>query len=1102
MIHALCSPHASARLARARAWLSGQSGSGAEELLVVAPPDAARDLLREVAQERGAAFGWHRATLARIGASLAAPALCERALVPIGALAAEAVAVRVVHELGLRGGLGRYARVGDGPGLPRAVVRTLEELRLARVAPQAPRVVAPELVDLMQAYEAALARAGLADRARVLDLAVAAAREPSFRHPLLGLPTLLLDVPIRHAAERELVRALLARAPAGLVTVAAGDLRSLAHARALGLEPEASTSEGAGALASLQANLFEKGAGAERAAGEEVEILSAPGESRECVELARRLQGFARAGTPFDRMAILLRSPEEYRPHLEDALGRAGIPAYFATGVVRPDPTGRAFLALLACAAEDLAASRFAEYLSLGVVPDATNAGAPPPSPPPDQRWVAPDAELVAEAVAEALGALAPAFGAAADAPQLAGDPEGAAVTDGRLRAPRRWEELLVEAAVIGGRDRWERRLDGLRHELEQDLAEQEDPEDAVALRIRRELSDLEALRGFALPLLSDLEALPREAAWGEWIDRLGALAARALRDPQRVHAVLAELAPMAGVGPIGLAEVRLVLARRLLELSLPPERSRYGRVFVAPCEAARGLAFDVVCVPGLAEKLFPKPISEDPILLDRHRRALAPELATNEDRVAAERLALRVAVGAARERLLLSWPRLDLEKSRPRVASFYALEALRAGEGMLPAFDALEERAERATDARVGWPAPARPEDAIDEAEHDLALLRRVFEGDPAASVGTARYLLGANPHLGRALRFRGRRWLARWTGADGLVRPSEGARESIAPGALAAIATHALSARSYSPTALQHFAACPYRFLLQAVHRLAPREAPEAIDEMDALQRGSLVHEVQFELFGALEREGLLPVGPANLPRARALLDETLDRVGARHHDELAPAIERVWADGVASVRADLREWLRRASEDDSGFVPWRFELAFGLPRGRARDPHSTPHPMPLDCGILLRGSIDLVERRADGALRATDHKTGRARVGPGAVVAGGQSLQPVLYALAVEKLVARSRVESGRLYYCTAAGGFSEAVVALDATARSAAERVARAIGAALALPFLPAAPAEGACRFCDYAEVCGPYEEIRTRRKSREELAELLRLRELP
>ncbi len=48
---------------------------------------------------------------------------------------------------------------------------------------------------------------------------------------------------------------------------------------------------------------------------------------------------------------------------------------------------------------------------------------------------------------------------------------------------------------------------------------------------------------------------------------------------------------------------------------------------------------------------------------------------------------------------------------------------------------------------------------------------------------------------------------------------------------------------------------------------------------------------------------------------------------------HDELAPAIERVWLDGIESIRADLREWLRRAAEDPEHWRPEWFELGFGL-------------------------------------------------------------------------------------------------------------------------------------------------------------------------
>ena len=223
----------------------------------------------------------------------------------------------------------------------------------------------------------------------------------------------------------------------------------------------------------------------------------------------------------------------------------------------------------------------------------------------------------------------------------------------------------------------------------------------------------------------------------------------------------------------------------------------------------------------------------------------------------------------------------------------------------------------------------------------------------------------------------------------------------------------------------------------------------------------------------------------------------------VAARYRDDLAPAIDRVWEDGVAAIRADLREWLRRASEDDSGYVPWYFELSFGLehrPERRQADPQSVPGAVDLDCGIQLRGSIDLVERHPSGMARVTDHKTGKADGKPTQLIAGGKSLQPLLYALAAEKLFAgQAKISSGRLYFCTSAGGFAEQVVVLDDQARAAAVQVAEAIGDAVAQPFLPAAPDKRQCDLCDFRVVCGPYEERRAARKPQGNLEPLLALR---
>jgi len=1064
MRRVVSSARAELRLREAAAWL-GARGVDEPVLVIGATYEAASELIRTVAQERGSGFGWHRMTLGRLAAELAKLALAAQQCAPIGMLPVEALCARVLQGMRSGGTLGRLEAVCDQPGLPRALARTLTELRMARASADR---VAPELRAALTGLAEELERNRLADRARVFEIA-----EQITAHALLGLPTLVLDVRLRSRAEQTLLEAVLAAAPDALITVAVGDDATLAR---LGGSSDIVKVPETDALARVQKHLFDRGRLNYAELDRSIEIFSAPGESREAVELARRVLAEAAAGVAFDRMAIVLRTPNHYRAHLEEAFARANIPIFFEQGTVRPHPSGRAFLTLLACAVENLSARRFAEYVSIGEVPDAI-AGQPPPALPAAERWVAPDEELSPAAIGDAEPDREP--------PRVS-RPAGpdAAVVGGTLRAPWRWERLLVEAAVIGGRERWERRLAGLEARLAL-----EDRHTDVEHRARM-AADLRHLRSFALPLLDELAALPARAKWGEWLDRLSALATRTLRAPDRVLAVLSALVPMSEVGPVSLRDVQLVLAPRLAELIERPTVRRYGHVLVAPVEAIRGMAFDVVFVPGLAERMFPQKVIEDPLLLDAVRVELG-ELITREGRVADERLALRLAIGAACRRAVVSYPRIDLDQGRPRVPSFYGLEVLEAAEGALPGFDELGKKADATGAARIGWPAPADRERAIDEAEHDLALLDGFLRPGSRTQViapqGAAVYLLHANPHLARSLRFRARRWtVTAWKPADGLIASHDAG--------IAALAAHAPGVRAFSPTALELLAQCPYRFALRTIVKLSPREQPEAIETLGPLERGSLIHDVHFELLGELRAAGELPV--RDLEAVRERLDAVLARVAARYRDDLCPAIDRVWDDGIAAIGADAREWVRRMIEDP--WIPRRFELAFG-PVGRGEvDPSSVKDPVDLGIGLALRGSIDLVEESLDGALRATDYKTGQAKVKPDAVVAGGTSLQPVLYALVLERLFANTRVESGRLYYCSSRGEFREVTVRLDAVAREAAKVLAETLTHHFERSFFPAAPSKGACTYCDYRAICGPFEETRIKMK-KEPLVQLARLR---
>jgi hypothetical protein len=1070
---------AAQRLVAARAWTAARAG-GPGVLIVAASRGAADDLARAVALERGGALGLHRFSVAQLAARLAAPVLAAQGIAPVSFIGSEAVAARAAFEAARDGDLDYFAPVSRTPGFSRALARTLRELTLARVGPAAlaPLVPAgPDLGALLARFEEQVETASAVDRATLFNAAAGA------DDPLRTLPLVLLDVPMDSAVEFDFLRALMTRAPEVLITVPFGDIAALSRLEGLGLKPEILEPQGRSDLASLKRYVFAATQPPEREATGEVRLFSAPGEGRECVEIARRILDEARRGVPFDEMAVLVRAARDYVGLLGHAFSRAGIPAWFDRGANRPHPSGRAFLALLGCAAERLSAIRFAEYLSLSQVPEA--AAAPPAAAPPADDLLAgfsgvdtPPDEPPGEAAAQ---------------PDAADDQP---IVDGTLRAPWKWERLIVESAVIGGDpQRWHRRLAGLAAQFDRQMREEgrEDPDSPRLLRLERDRRNLEHLRAFALPVIDILASWPAAATWGEWLTRFETLAPMVLRKPARVLRVLAELKPMSAIGPVGLDEVRDVLADRLRTLDEQPPAHRYGAVFVGSPQQARGRSFRVVFVPGLAERMFPQKPREDPMLLDALRTPLAAGLDTQEERARGERLLLRLAAGAASERLWLSYPRIDVAGSRPRVPSFYVLDVMRAVTGRIPRHEELQAHALTAGGTRLDWPAPSRPADAIDEVEHDLATLRELITApDRAAVRGQAHYLLRLNDALRRSVTARWARSRSRWMPQDGLVR--------VTPVIQPMLDAQRRGARPYSLSALQKIATCPYQFLLSAIYRLEPNVEPEPLQRLDPLTRGSLFHEVQAEFFRTLQARGRLPVDEAAVPAALRHVERTLAAVAARYREELAPAIDRVWREEIAAIGRDLRVWVRKLPTAQ----PWKpsyFELSFGL-ADDGRDPRSVPDPVTIDGRFRLRGSIDLVEEhQTSGAVRVTDHKTGRNRTTPRTVVGGGGTLQPVLYGVALEQVLSR-RVTAGRLFYCTAAGGFHEHVIELTDANRRAGLEVLEIVDRAIELGFLPPAPGPRACTWCDFRTVCGPDEPRHVQRKPADRLGDLTALREKP
>jgi hypothetical protein len=516
-IRAVKSGSAALRLREARHFLD-QFEAGREVLLLGASRGSVDDLARAVALEKGATFGLHRLSFTQLAARLALLELAAHGSAPTTALGHEAVATRAAFEALNSNALQYFAPISRTPGFPKALARTLLELRLGAVdSNDLARLQRSgrDLAALLDQVEALLSDAGAGDRAALFQSAIKGLHSPA--SGWASMPLLLLDVPFYCDVEAEFLWALVQRGAQALITVPDGDTASLKQIERRGIAVELLEQAETNDLTQVARCLFSKEPPPERSRTGELVWFSAPGEGRECIEIARRILREAERGVRFDEMAIIVRSAQHYVGLLEHAVERASIPAYFDRGTRRPDPAGRAFLAVLSCAIENFSARRFAEYLSLAQVPSLDRSG---------KAFLAQTATWVASRD-DVFGVLSEA---AADGQETSDGPGEAsqdgdgsgdnAVIAGSLRAPWKWERLLVESAVIGGSKRWARRLDGLAAEYKVQIEElaSEDPDSPRISRLERERQNLSHLRAFALPLIEEMSDWPEQATWGDWM--------------------------------------------------------------------------------------------------------------------------------------------------------------------------------------------------------------------------------------------------------------------------------------------------------------------------------------------------------------------------------------------------------------------------------------------------------------------------------------------------------------------------------------------------------------------------------------------------------
>lgn len=459
------------------------------------------------------------------------------------------------------------------------------------------------------------------------------------------------------------------------------------------------------------------------------------------------------------------------------------------------------------------------------------------------------------------------------------------------------------------------------------------------------------------------------------------------------------------------------------------------GALVVSSIAQARGLPFAAVAVLGLAEGSFPAGLREDPFLREEDRRQLrAKGLPLESTIVSREREYFYETITRPWQRLLLVRGRLADDGAVWQPSPFWdelrrlvAVEPVELGSGDLP--------------------APSR---AANKAEFLHSLVAHGLEPDGELTTGAG--LRERWQWLQRAAALFEQRFRRRVTAHDGDLRAMAGQ-----------LAERFGAAHFWSPSQLETYLSCAFRFLAESALGLQPR--PEGEFMLDAAQLGAIYHHILEQVYSALpaaERCDVGALGAALQRVAPRILDAAPEAYGFR------PAAW--WEQTRAEIMETAWRTLQTLAEMAGGYTPLAFERRFGAhqPLKLSRDGET----------ILLRGVIDRVDRDEQGRVRIVDYKSsGYQRFSP-AGLERGEHVQLPLYALAAEQALHLGPVHDA-FYWAVRDARPGSLRLGPDNMAQAvslAVEHTWAAVAGVRQGQFAPRPPAGGCPSYCAAAAFC--------------------------
>lgn len=454
-----------------------------------------------------------------------------------------------------------------------------------------------------------------------------------------------------------------------------------------------------------------------------------------------------------------------------------------------------------------------------------------------------------------------------------------------------------------------------------------------------------------------------------------------------------------ASVTQLGLAKeivnysyFRSLLLKFMEESFILSGRESVQGVKVLNLYESRGLNFDYVFLGGLMEGSSPGKMWQDPFFKDEEKAQFNHLLGKKvfllmEEKWEEEPLLFYLGLSCARKRLYLCFSQIDA-KGRTVLPSLYLNEVMRlvkkqdgfssgTAQGLVvPQLEDCFEKEEienrlSYTIWRTSFPDDEKKNSGkIKEKVFTASLFNQLITYDQFRHDFQSIFQC-AEVERGRELFFLEEDLVSRKNRANrwtGLITHKEIGRE------LKKLFEEE-GGRFWSPSQLELYLSCPFRFFLQRLLRVFPLKVPE--EEIEKVEEGNLVHKVLERFFRVRKEEGLLPIDGSE--EEKELIKRTAEEIYQRWEAEEYIGNRDLWE---IRKRRLSPLWERFIEEESrykhEGFLPTYFEFLIGNYLGGKG---KTDMPEIVVKGfdqkeILVGGKVDRVDIAQD-KVRVIDYK-----------------------------------------------------------------------------------------------------------------------------